>query len=623
MKLSLYGLIALLIYSSWAFAAPEEPAELSSRFEYYHADYRLNEDGSHTETHAWARKVLQERALSGAKQASIHYSTSIQKAETLEAYTRKADGRRIDVPKSNFQVEVNSGKDKDAPVFSDITRLTVVFPEVAVGDTVVFAYKITQTEAMFPKHFSTMGIYSKLMAYDDVRVSFDWPSSLWVQYEARQMTEKEKTEKDGRKTITWTLQNPQPPKSKRRNYSVYDVEQEPGFAFSTFKSYQEIAAAYGARANPKAAVTEEIRKLADDLTKDKQVPREQAKSLYDWVATKIDYAGNCIGVGAVVPHDTAFILKNHMGDCKDHATLLQAMLAAKNIPSTQALINSGSIYRLPKIPVVSMVNHVLNYIPSLNLYADATSETTPFGMLPFSAEDKPVLLVDGFRDGTKTPASLPGNNRQGMKAVLKIDADGSVSGNIAVALNGGFAIAARDNLRDMPKEDEKDYVKNVLEEAGYIGSGKLDKEDPKELLDHFRYSVDFSFKDFIQRPGAGAFYIYPPFPTEAPIRRFAGSATDNEEVSEESVCWGGISSEEYTYQFPKQVKILSIPENMSISDGLFSYQAKYRLKGNKLTVKRLFEDKTLGNICSAKVINAYNKFAAKVRQNLKEQVVYK
>lgn len=189
-----------------------------------------------------------DRALENARDASVTYSTSIEQAEVIEAYTLKADGKRIDAPKSNYQVKVNRGKDNESPVFSDRTTLTVVFPEVEVGDTVVFSYKLSQTEPMFPGHFSEQEFYPRTEAYDDVRVRIDASASLWTWFEARQLTETENSAKEGRRVVEWTYRNSQPAKSNRTDYSIYDVEKEPGFAISTFKSHAEIAEAYGARA---------------------------------------------------------------------------------------------------------------------------------------------------------------------------------------------------------------------------------------------------------------------------------------------------------------------------------------------------------------------------------------
>ena len=621
MKYSLFVLFSLFVFSSEVFAETQEEPELAIRFEYYYANYSLNEDSSHVESHEWAKKILKERAVEGAKRASITYSTSVQKADVVEAYTRKADGRRIDVPPSNFQVEVNSGKDKNTPAFSDQTTLTVVFPEVAVGDTVVFSYKVTQLEAIFPKQFSVMGVFPKLLAYDDVRITIDAPSALWAHYAAREMAETTQ-EKDGRKVVEWTFRNSHPIKSTRKNYSVYDVEQDPGYAFSTFRSYAEIAQAYGERALPKAAVTERIQKLADEITKDKETPREQAGALYDWVATNIHYAGNSVGVGSIVPHDLSFVLDNKMGDCKDHATLLQALLAAKGIKSTQALINASNVYRLPKIPVVSTVNHVLNYIPSLELFVDSTSEITPFNMLPLSSAGKPVLLVEGFQEGAKTPNFPVGTNQQAMKSTVEINPDGSLSGDVEVTLKGLYAVLARARLRHMAKDQEEDLVKDELKRNGYEGTGTLDKEDPTALLDTYSYKVKFELKNFLQLPGVGALNILPLLPSEAPISYFLGAAIEPAETVNVA-CSSGVSVEEYTYHFPKDVKILSVPEDMTTENDFLSYRSTARHKGNTLTVKRIFDDKTPGIICPPEMSSAYKKFASTVLPNVKAQVVYK
>lgn len=621
LKRRLFIFVALLAVCLRTYGEEADGPELATRFTHYYATYHLNANATHEETHDWATKILQERAVEGAKRHSISYSTSIQKAEVLHAYTLKADGRRIEVPKSNYQLEVNSGKDKDAPVFSDITTLTVVFPELAVGDTIALAYKLTEIEPMFPGHFSAMGTFSRIYAYDDVKITIDAPASLWAQYEAREMKET-RTEKDGRVALEWTYQNPQPIKSKRRDWSVYDIEKEPGYAFSTFKSYADIAEAYGARARPKAAVTERIQKLADEIVKDRKTPRDQARALYDWVATNITYAGNCIGVGAVVPHDLPFILDNRMGDCKDHATLLQALLAAKGIANTQALVNAGSLYRLPKIPVVSNVNHVINYLPGLNLFADSTSQTTPFGMLPYSDVAKPVLLVDGYKEGVRTPTPPVGSNRQHMKSVVKIGADGTAQGEIDVSLTGSFAENTRAGLRHMPKDQMDEMVQNIFRGMGYIGSGKIIQDDPKELLDTYHYRVKFEVKELMQFPGPSAFYIYPLFSSEAPVHHYL-SAANEPELTDDTRCYSGTSVEEYTYQFPKGMKILSVPGDMKLANDFLSYQASYLLKGNTLTVKRTFDDRTPGSICSPAMFAEYKKFAKQVAKNVKAQVVYR
>ena len=82
-------------------------------------------------------------------------------------------------------------------------------------------------------------------------------------------------------------------------------------------------------------------------------------------------------------------------------------------------------------------------------------------------------------------------------------------------------------------------------------------------------------------------------------------------------------TEEYVIELPKTVKVLSVPGNVKISNDFLSYVASYKLKNNVMTVKRTFDDRTKGNVCSPQVIAAYKKISDKVLDNLKEQVLYK
>jgi transglutaminase-like putative cysteine protease len=621
MKLVFALLLSLLAWCTSALASDGTPIDPAIRFGHYHADYVVNADGTVKETHEWSKTILKETALENSKSASVSYSTSAQQAEVLAAYTLKADGRRLDVPKDNYQLAVNSGKGKASPVYSDWTTLTVVFPDVAVGDSVVLSYQLTQTDAMFPGHFSTGQLFHKNVAHDDIRIRFDYPATLWVQYEGRGMKETLGA-REGRKLVEWSYANPRPVKSERRDYSVVDLDKEVGYAFSTFRNHAEIAAAYGVRALPKATVSERVNKLAAGIVGDKVGKKEQARALYEWVATNITYAGNCIGIGAVVPRDIDFILDNKMGDCKDHAMLLQALLAAQGIKSTQALVNSGSSYRLLHIPVVHNVNHVINYLPEFDLFVDSTSNATPFGMLPHGDQDKPVLLVEGHREGLKTPAAPSSRNQQTVRSVLKIATDGSASGSVDVALAGEWALNSREWARNTNKEYEEELVKNIFRNQGMIGSGKFEKDDPRALSDAYSYKASFNAEKFMKVTGGGAFYISPSLGMGTPISQIAQSAMEVESEADVT-CYGITMVEDYVIELPKTIKVLSIPANLKIINELASFKATYKLKGNTLLVSRVLEDRMKGNVCSPQVMLQYKKIMGPVLDNLKEQVLYK
>lgn len=619
-----YGYALLFCLLSWGAgpdAALAAQPELQVRFGHYHARFVVDAEGTATETHEWSKTILKDSALDSAKRASASYSTSAQQLDVIAAYNAKADGRRLEVPKDNYQLEVNRGKGGDSPVYSDWSTLTVVFPDVAVGDTVVFSYRVRHREAMFPGQFSSAQLFYKHIAYDDISVVFDYPATMPARHEGRGMSER-MVERDGRKIVEWRWANPQPVKSERRDYSVFDAEKEVGYAFSTFADHAAIAAAYGVRALPKARPSERVAALAAGVVSGKNDKREQARALYEWVAGNITYAGNCIGIGAVVPRDLAFVLDNKMGDCKDHATLLQAMLESVGIKSTQALVNAGSSYGLQRIPVAFAVNHVINYLPEFDLFVDSTSDATPFGMLPFSVQGKPVLLVEGHRNGLKTPVTPWSRNRQSIQSTLKVAADGSLSGKVEVVQIGRGAVQSREWARKLGKDAEDDLVKNIFRNQGIIGNGSFSKDDPAALVDNYRYGASFTAEKFVKPQGAGSFYILPPLNLAGNLLQVAQGGVEAEADVDVS-CTGMTLLEDYRIELPKTMKILSIPQNLKAANEWASYQASYRRQGNTLVVHRQLEDRTPGNVCPPAMMQAMKKLAEQIVDNVKEQVLYK
>jgi len=391
----------------------------------------------------------------------------------LEAYTLKKSGQRIDAPKNSYQVTVNDGYKNASPLYSDETTISVLFPDLAVGDTIAFSSRVINSEGMFPNHFSIARHLSRYTAYDDVSVEITAPAAMDLKYQSFFFSGQKPVIADGKQTLRWTYQNKTPEKWTPADNGITIIGDDPSLIVSTFKSYREITDAYGARAIPKAVVTDRVRQLAFKIVAEKSTPQAQAHAIYDWVAKNISYGGNCIGIGAVVPRDLDVVLDNKMGDCKDHATLLQALLASREIESEQALINAGDLYQLPDVPVVSAVNHVINFIPSMNLFLDSTSSEMPYAMLSPNLSEKPVLLVAHYRDGMKTPSTAQYGHEQTVRTHIRIKPDGAASGDMAVTLRGIPAIAVRAYMRVMPDGQDDNMVKSMLESGGVHGSGTL------------------------------------------------------------------------------------------------------------------------------------------------------
>lgn len=609
---------SLVSYSVYAEMIPIKDPDV--RTIYWRTTYRANPDYSYEETHDIAIKVLNKRAIQRIKSRSISYSASIETVDIIDAHTLKANGASVPVPPDNYQVRTNAGRGDDAPVFSDRASIRTVFPELEVGDTLVFKYKRSVKEPMFPGYFTAGQALSPSMAADEVVFDLFVPDTFNGLHQTRQMQERIE-HRDGISHYRWSWKNTNPVRDSRQDYSVIDLEANPGFSYSTFSSYQAIAQAYGRRASPKAKVTPRVEALAKKIIGSEQDKKEQARLAYEWVATKISYAGNCVGVGAVVPHDLSFVLDNHMGDCKDHATLLEALLNSLGIDSEQALVNSGSVYSLPSIPAVNSVNHVINYLPQWDLFVDSTSSTTPFGMLPESVEGKPVLLVKNFIKGKKTPVAEPGSHYQHLQADLTISEEGAISGTVKIDLKGAPAVIARSGWRDTSKDAEEQWLDELFTNNGRIGHASIEKDDPRPLEKSFHYTMTFDQKEFLLSDSAGAFAVYSPIPSYQSVADMIYVAEQIEEVPVK--CSSGKSEETLVYRFPANFRILDYPKSKVIDGKFLHYEASYGLADNVLTVRRLIEDQTPGPVCTPELMAAQKTTLQKISRHLRSQIVYK
>jgi transglutaminase-like putative cysteine protease len=602
-----------------ALAQGEGAADLARRELQVHEQHRIELDGRTVSTYRTAAKILAQTAIDDAKQATISVSRSAQQLKVLEAYTLKPNGRRIAVPRSSWQVRTNTGKAGQSPIFSDYDSTTLVYPDLAVGDTVVLAYRITTREPMFPGKVSLGNSFSRSYAFDDVKVVVDAPAAMPLKTRVFDMKETV-AEQGGRRVTTWTWRNPVPVPETRRNWSVVDAGALPGYLLSSFTDWDDVARSYVQRARPKAAVTPAVRELSNRLAAGHSETRDKARAIFDWVATQVGYAGNCVGIGAVVPRDLEVVLQHRLGDCKDHATLLQALLAAQGIDSHQVLVNAGNLYRLPDVPAALLVNHVLNYIPALDLFADSTDPNTSFGRLPYQLYAKPVLS-----DDAKVPRRIPvdrGGHAQTMKTTLEIGEDGSVKGSVDIRLAGLYALSSRAQFRRMEAQQRKDFVKDMFRRANLQAEGTLDIDDPVPLTDTFHLTGSFLVTKAIGFPGTGGLAIAPWFYNEAPVLRWAQQAgIPLEDV--ESVCGEGRSVEEYDITLPASMRVVAVPDSVAVNTPMLGYEADYRLEGRRLTVRRLVEDRTPPGLCTPAQSREFRDAAEVVLKDVRQQLLYR
>ncbi|MEQ1519224.1 MAG: hypothetical protein ABL931_22335, partial [Usitatibacteraceae bacterium] len=306
--------------------------------------------------------------------------------------------------------------------------------------------------------------------------------------------------------------------------------------------------------------------------------------IYQWVARNVRYVGVFLGLGGFVPRDTADILKTKYGDCKDHTVILESLLRAKRIDATPVLISTAPSFKLPNVPVVGAFNHAISYVPSLDMYLDATSTFARFGSLPHADAGKPVVLIAKGVLAT-TPGAGAKVDTMVHREELTLKADGSIVGKTSIATNGEYESVLRRQVASVPASEKSKFVTRFFG-ATQKAEGTFTSSDPNDLEKPFTFSVDYEIKDAISLQSPGAF----PPPRGFPYRsvQFALTTGNLNTPTRKTpfLCGSATLSEEFTLQLPDDIKVLALPKNISHKEKTLSYEANYKQEGQKILISR-------------------------------------
>jgi transglutaminase-like putative cysteine protease len=574
--------------------------------------YVVEPDGSFTKTVDYAVTIAQQRAVQEHSQFYISYNKSLDDVVTVAAWNQKPDGRRVPVQPAQIRDQQEAAS-TDAPMFQDTRVKVVVFPEVAAGDQLVLHYVVRRHTPLFPGHFEDLSA-PQFYQYKQFELVYDMPESMALYGDAAGFVPMPADDPPGRVRYRWRYVAGDNQRIEADSVSYLDYGKR--LAVSSFADYAAFARAFRGIAAGKAERNETITALAREVTAGLTNPRAKALALSDWVRRNIRYAGVYVGPGGVVPHAAATVFAHRYGDCKDHAVLLEALLAAVGIESTGVLINNDNAYRLPRTPTLGIFNHMITFVPSLNLYLDSTAESIAAGYLPRADLGKPVLLL---RSGTlaTTPSRQPQRSRT--TTLFEVQANGSSQFTVSKTTSGAMAEPYRQAVRRTHQTDRAQFVERMLQGLGQKGSGVFDAGKLDGNGDDYGMSFSGTSENFINLPGPTG------LPTNYDFWGGLGesifSMAQEKERRQDFVCHTIDAEDELAFRFPKGVRVVALPRNTRVSDANFTYRADYSRKGNGVVVKRRLSFRHDGPVCTPSDYRRMQDALDRMMRDLRSQVI--
>jgi hypothetical protein len=562
------------------------------------ADIRIASDRSVTETFHHETTPLVESAVRGVAQTRWTV-TGNQTFEILEAFTRKADGTVVNADPKDFVTQ--DGSVGLAASFGDVKVHQIPFRDVALGDTTVLTVRIVEKKHYIPGQYSQRLLATPTSGRRNLDVTLRAPADLAIRHDRRGLAYEESREGD-EVVRHWSGSVDPVTTSERNVVDLYSAV--PGLRFSTFPNFEAVATAYYDGAKPMLAVTSEIERLAAEITAGKTGAREQTQAIFDWVSRNIRYVNVTFGNGRYVPNDTHTILARRFGDCKDHAVLLSALLAAKGIDSEQVLIGLNAEYRLPKTPLLQAFNHVIVYVPALDRYLDPTVAFGSFAHLPIKDLGKPVVRVSEHGATlARTPAPGIDDNVVNLDTRVTMTRAGRQQGRTTIEARGGFADLLRAFLEQAEVKGKDVQMANLAKLRGVGGTVTLEGPPWTDTREPVRVTTGWDMQQASDPVQTG--WRLPPglSPMVAHPSLFFGNFDSHKRVYPAG-CGAGKIVHNIELTLPAGITPGPLPMPIVQTTPLFSFKEAWSADSHHVRVKVEASSSATGRVCTPDQIDA-------------------
>jgi hypothetical protein len=580
--------------------------------------FTIAPDGSWRETTHSEVQIGNAAALAQLAQFALTYDEEHQTLEVTNAYTLKADGRKEPVAAAAI---IERSSPTGNIMLTTQKQKVIVYPDVAVGDTIVYDAVFTgkpQIQGLFGIGL----LFPRNVVIDGETTSVSAPKSSNLHIDATGVTA-QKTESGDTATYTVTYANATLVPTDTNPMAPTDYQ--PRLWVSTFASYDALAAAYAPMVAAKLQVTPEVQKTADGIVAGTTDKREQARKLYDWINAHIRYVAITMGTGGIIPHDAASVIANGYGDCKDQATLYVDLLKAEKIDARLVLIHSGNAFALPKVPAIDSFDHMITYIPSLNLYADTTSAgLVPFGKLGPSEYGKSVAIIgDSGKVLRQIPLADAKDDSFTYTLNAKFDDAGHDTSSSSLTATGSFLEPLRVIGRVVQQDTQGKLATSLFTLHGTPKATGTITAPPDISTENYQITTAYQTPGvliaFVQNRG----FTIPDSLRLVPLlsASFFGQIFDDRFKTADALpCHSGRGVDDETLELPASRHLQHLPDDKKISTSHMTYASHWSQDGNTVHVHREVETRFDQAVCTNPVKDEVLTVAQSIKTDLAAQI---
>lgn len=516
-----------------------------------------------------------------------------------------------------FSVINSNGKDKKVKVtqsaeknsssssvfFDDIKERQLIFPHLEKGAKKVYNYKREFVDPFLLHKYMFIGGYPIKDATFEVKTDKNVNIGFKIFNDPNNTIQFKKTEVKGKIVYTWTLKDVKAFKFESNSPGVlhsaphidiyikdYTINDKKTVVLDDVTLLHKYYQGFVNNLNKKKCI--DLKKITEDITKDKTTDEEKIKSIFYWVKDNIKYVAFENGYEGFIPREADLVFERKFGDCKDMANIIVSMAEYANIKDVNLCwIGTREIpYSYTELATPAVDNHMIAAYKKGDeyIFLDATDRETRYGLPTSFIQGKEALINNGKEFKIVKVPIIDAKKNQ-VDDIVKVQIkDGKLIGKGKMEFIGFNRSMTLMQIGDASGKTRFEMIKSlVIKGNNKFNLNSFTEENIRNRDLPYNVNYDFELDNYIIKVDKELYlnpYLHKIF-EKNPIQKDRVTGYDFEIVS--------FFNSEYEFEIPANYKVKYIPKNFTLDNELLKVNAVFTESNNKILVKYTFEVKKL------------------------------
>lgn len=366
---------------------------------------------------------------------------------------------------------------------------------------------------------------------------------------------------------------------------------------STLDDWAPVVKWYQAKTYRKLESNYELKAVRDSIIKPGMKDEEKVIAIYNYITKEIKYSSTSLLQSNHIPKNTDLTISSRIGDCKDVASLMIALLQMEGIESYYCLVKTNQFFHLKTLPSLLFDHVIAAYKLNGKMnYVDLTTDYYPYYVLNENDVNAWGLLI---KEGETQLFQLPSDQLDPEKnlTVHEVKAQLNKDKSVEIKVNSTFNGMSGGMLRELHELKSRDnFEQEVLY---YLGDGQYDNLDLEtynfnnmgEITEPLKGDFSFRAMNFSDNI-VDIYFTRIPFMQGMKTTNIFSSSKRFNTIDLSDIFRVTPSLQKITLDFPSGTTVRKMPANIELDNEFVKYYLRFTRTKTGIYVERYQQFKT-------------------------------